>query len=75
MDQYPYIVFVALHVSAFVIGGYAKAKEGIIETIKEKDLNVELLMFIAAIGFWTEGAILFCTIKSFRNIYRTKKRS
>ncbi len=56
-------LFVTLHLIAFVIGGYAKAKEGITETIKDKDLNVELLMFIAAIGaaaigFWTEGAIL-----------------
>ncbi|ENH98003.1 heavy metal-transporting P-type ATPase [Gracilibacillus halophilus YIM-C55.5] len=49
--------------SAFVIGGYAKAKEGITETIQNRTLNVELLMIIAAIGaasigYWTEGAIL-----------------
>lgn len=48
---------------AFVIGGFAKAKEGIQETIKEKELNVEMLMIFAAIGsavigYWTEGAIL-----------------
>ena len=48
---------------AFCIGGFAKAKEGLEETIKEKKLNVELLMIIAAvgsavIGYWTEGAIL-----------------
>lgn len=48
---------------AFVIGGYAKAKEGIIDTIKNKSLNVEILMILAAIGssiigYWTEGAIL-----------------
>src|SRR5699024_2891621 len=52
-----------LHIFAFIIGGYAQAKEGITDTIKNKELNVELLMIIAAIGasaigFWTEGAIL-----------------
>ncbi|TRM11620.1 heavy metal translocating P-type ATPase [Lentibacillus cibarius] len=55
--------WVILHLTAFTVGGYAKAKEGIQETIKNKDLNVELLMIIAAIGaaaigYWTEGAIL-----------------
>ncbi|MEK4750673.1 heavy metal translocating P-type ATPase [Niallia circulans] len=48
---------------AFVIGGYAKAKEGISETIENKELNVEMLMIFAAvgsaiIGYWAEGAIL-----------------
>ena len=48
---------------AFVIGGFAKAKEGIEETIENKELNVEMLMVLAAIGsaiigYWTEGAIL-----------------
>src|SRR5690625_1121451 len=56
-------LWTALHLIAFTIGGYAKAKEGITETIRDKDLNVELLMIIAAIGaaaigYWTEGAIL-----------------
>lgn len=50
-------------VLAFLIGGYAKAKEGIESTIAEKELNVEMLMIFAAIGsavigYWTEGAIL-----------------
>ncbi|MFC0270623.1 heavy metal translocating P-type ATPase [Metabacillus herbersteinensis] len=54
---------VALFITAFLIGGYAKAKEGIEETISEKKLNVELLMIFAAIGsamigYWVEGAIL-----------------
>lgn len=58
-----YSLFVSMHLIAFVIGGFAKAKEGITETIKNKELNVELLMIFAAIGsaaigFWTEGAIL-----------------
>lgn len=48
---------------AFVIGGFAKAKEGIEDTIANKELNVEMLMILAAIGsaiigYWTEGAIL-----------------
>ncbi|MEM1505427.1 heavy metal translocating P-type ATPase [Domibacillus sp. 8LH] len=54
---------VVLYLSAFLIGGYAKAKEGIEATIEEKELNVEMLMILAAagsaaIGYWTEGAIL-----------------
>ncbi|WAA13852.1 heavy metal translocating P-type ATPase [Fervidibacillus halotolerans] len=54
---------VVTYLAAYVIGGYAKAKEGILSTIEDKRLNVELLMFLAAIGsaiigYWTEGAIL-----------------
>ncbi|BDH63084.1 ATPase [Lysinibacillus sp. PLM2] len=51
------------YLTAFIIGGYAKAREGIEDTIQHKSLNVELLMVLAAIGsaiigYWTEGAIL-----------------
>lgn len=51
------------YLTAFIIGGYAKAKEGISETIHHKKLNVEILMILAAIGsaiigYWAEGAIL-----------------
>ncbi len=54
---------VAFYIIAFLIGGFAKAKEGIEETIKNKELNVEMLMIFAAfgsaiIGYWAEGAIL-----------------
>ncbi|MEH6943931.1 heavy metal translocating P-type ATPase [Bacillus sp. JJ722] len=54
---------IVIYILAFVIGGYAKAKEGITETIEDKKLNVEILMILAAIGsafigYWTEGAIL-----------------
>ena len=54
---------ITLYIAAFLIGGFAKAKEGIEETIKDKELNVEMLMVFAAIGsaiigYWTEGAIL-----------------
>ncbi len=56
-------VSVVFYLLAFIIGGFAKAKEGLEETIKHKELNVELLMILAAIGsaiigYWTEGAIL-----------------
>jgi Zn2+/Cd2+-exporting ATPase len=48
---------------AFIIGGFAKAKEGIEATYENKELNVEMLMIFAAvgsaiIGYWTEGAVL-----------------
>ena len=51
------------YLTAFFVGGYAKAKEGIEDTIENKSLNVEMLMILAAIGsatigYWTEGAIL-----------------
>ncbi|MBK3495795.1 cadmium-translocating P-type ATPase [Viridibacillus sp. YIM B01967] len=54
------IIFFVL---AFLVGGFAKAKEGVEETIANKELNVEFLMILAAvgsaiIGYWTEGAIL-----------------
>lgn len=54
---------VVSYISAYVIGGFAKAKEGILDTFENKSLNVELLMILAAIGsaiigYWTEGAIL-----------------
>ncbi|MBC1596779.1 cadmium-translocating P-type ATPase [Listeria seeligeri] len=52
-----------IFLSAFIIGGFEQAKEGILATIKTKKLNVELLMILAAtgasiIGYWFEGAIL-----------------
>lgn len=54
---------IIMYISAFLIGGFAKAKEGIESTIAEKELNVEMLMIFAAfgsaiIGYWTEGAML-----------------
>ena len=56
-------ISILLYLLAFAIGGYAKAKEGITDTIETKRLNVEILMILAAvgsaiIGYWTEGAIL-----------------
>lgn len=57
------LLSVTLYLLAFVIGGFAKAKEGIEETFESKTLNVELLMIFAAvgsalIGYWAEGAVL-----------------
>lgn len=56
-------VAITCYVLAYVTGGYAKAKEGITDTIQKKELNVEMLMILAAIGsaiigYWLEGAIL-----------------
>ncbi|MGY3778975.1 heavy metal translocating P-type ATPase [Isobaculum melis] len=53
------IVFVI----AFIIGGFNQAKEGILDTIEHKKLNVELLMILSGIGasiigYWFEGAVL-----------------
>jgi Cd2+/Zn2+-exporting ATPase len=35
---------------SFAIGGYEKAKEGVLATIHNKSLNVEILMILAALG-------------------------
>ncbi|MCA1032607.1 cadmium-translocating P-type ATPase [Bacillus timonensis] len=57
------LLSITLYILSFVIGGFAKAKEGIEETIANRELNVEMLMIFAAIGsaiigYWAEGAIL-----------------
>jgi len=54
---------VILYVIAFVVGGFVKAKEGLQTLVQERDLDVNLLMIVAAIGaasigYWTEGAVL-----------------
>ncbi|WP_100334157.1 heavy metal translocating P-type ATPase [Bacillus alkalisoli] len=54
---------VPVFILAYVVGGFFKAKEGMKDTIESKQLNVEMLMIIAAIGaaiigYWMEGAIL-----------------
>lgn len=56
-------VAVPVFILAYLIGGFFKAKEGLEDTIAERELNVEMLMIIAAIGaaiigYWMEGAIL-----------------
>ncbi|HBU84765.1 MAG TPA: heavy metal translocating P-type ATPase [Paenibacillus sp.] len=54
---------VVLYIVAYAIGGWTKAKEGIETLVKDRDLDVNLLMIAAslgaaAIGYWNEGAML-----------------
>ena len=54
---------VTCYVLAYVVGGYQQAMEGLETLFKEKDLDVDLLMVVAAtgaaaIGYWMDGAIL-----------------
>ncbi|MBA4493380.1 heavy metal translocating P-type ATPase [Paenactinomyces guangxiensis] len=61
-ERFP-AVAVPLFLIAYVSGGYVKAKEGITTLLKEKELDVNLLMFLAAIGaagigYWMEGGML-----------------
>ncbi|NOV01523.1 heavy metal translocating P-type ATPase [Paenibacillus planticolens] len=54
---------IVFYLIAFAVGGFVKAKEGLHTLIAERDLDVNLLMIIAAIGaasigYWTEGAVL-----------------
>lgn len=52
---------VVLYSLAFILGGFVKAREGLHTLIRERDLDVNLLMIVAAvsaaaIGYWAEGA-------------------
>ncbi|MFD0959314.1 heavy metal translocating P-type ATPase [Paenibacillus chungangensis] len=54
---------VVLYLLAFLIGGFYKAREGMRTLLQERDLDVNMLMLVAAvgaasIGYWMEGAIL-----------------
>jgi len=54
---------IAAYALALIIGGFAKAKEGLLTLVQERELDVNLLMILAAIGaatigYWAEGAIL-----------------
>ncbi|WP_091176562.1 heavy metal translocating P-type ATPase [Paenibacillus sp. 1_12] len=54
---------VIFYLLAFAVGGFVKAKEGLYTLFVERDLDVNLLMLVAAmgaasIGYWTEGALL-----------------
>src|SRR5690625_2951098 len=40
-EHFSSTIWIVIHICAFVIGGYAKAKEGITETIHHRELNVE----------------------------------
>lgn len=54
---------VILYIVAYGIGGWTKAKEGVETLVKDRDLDVNLLMIAASlgaatIGYWNEGAML-----------------
>ncbi|WP_438352007.1 heavy metal translocating P-type ATPase [Paenibacillus sp. FA6] len=54
---------ILLYVTAYALGGWITAREGIKTLIQERDLDVNLLMIAAAmgaasIGYWNEGALL-----------------
>ncbi|MGF9700484.1 heavy metal translocating P-type ATPase [Paenibacillus sp. MABNR03] len=54
---------VMLYIVSYALGGWTKAKEGIETLVKDRDLDVNLLMIAAslgaaAIGYWNEGAML-----------------
>jgi len=54
---------IMLYIVAYAVGGWTKAKEGIVTLVKDRDLDVNLLMIAAslgaaAIGYWNEGAML-----------------
>lgn len=75
----PWYVALAFGLS-FLIGGFAKAKEGIRATIRHKALNVEILMILAALGAfivgdYSEGAILILifSISGVLESYATSK--
>ncbi|WP_342437274.1 heavy metal translocating P-type ATPase [Paenibacillus sp. FSL L8-0436] len=57
------IFSVLLYMISYTVGGWSKAKEGVETLVKERDLDVNLLMIAAAlgaasIGYWNEGAML-----------------
>ncbi|WP_338588565.1 heavy metal translocating P-type ATPase [Paenibacillus sp. Y5S-9] len=54
---------IMLYIVAYAVGGWTKAKVGIETLVKDRDLDVNLLMIAAslgaaAIGYWNEGAML-----------------
>ncbi|GIO13743.1 ATPase [Cohnella xylanilytica] len=63
LEKHTHAGAVAFYLLAFAVGGFVKAKEGLMTLIEERDLDVNLLMIVAAIGaacigYWTEGAML-----------------
>lgn len=74
---------VSSFILAFLIGGYFSAKSGLTELIKEKQLNVDVLMILAAvgasiIGYWMEAALLifiFSLSESLETMANEKSRN
>ncbi|MCU9533777.1 heavy metal translocating P-type ATPase [Streptococcus sp. CSL10205-OR2] len=63
VQSYLPIVGTLVLILAFIVGGYDSAKEGFLDLVENHHLNVDILMFLAAIGagiigYWLEGAIL-----------------
>jgi Cd2+/Zn2+-exporting ATPase len=53
----------ALFLVGYVLGGYRQAIEGVTTLVKDRELDVDLLMVVAAIGaacigYWFDGALL-----------------
>jgi Cd2+/Zn2+-exporting ATPase len=53
----------ALYLAAYVVGGYRQAIEGVTKLWRDRELEVDLLMVVAAvgaaaIGAWGDGALL-----------------
>ena len=53
----------ALFLVAYVVGGYRQAVEGVTTLVRDHELDVDLLMVVAAIGaatigYWSDGALL-----------------
>jgi Zn2+/Cd2+-exporting ATPase len=56
-------VGVAVLITGYVLGGYRQARDGIVTLIRDRELDVDLLMVVAAIGAaaigeWFDGALL-----------------
>ena len=59
----PRPVSVGLFLAGYLLGGYRKAIEGTVTLVKDRALDVDLLMVVAAagaaaIGYWQDGALL-----------------
>jgi len=57
------LVALLFYLLSYLFGGFFKAKEGLEDLMKNRSLNVEFLMILAAlgaasIGYWNEGAVL-----------------
>ncbi len=58
-----HLVGVAVLIAGYVLGGYRQARDGVLTLVRERELDVDLLMVVAAIGAaaigeWFDGALL-----------------
>ena len=59
----PASISIALFLVGYIVGGYRQAIEGTTKLVRERELDVDLLMVVAAIGaasigYWFDGALL-----------------